>query len=56
VPLHLQPTFKYLGYKKGDFKNSECLADTIALLPIYPEMTNEMIKLVADKVNEFYSN
>ena len=27
VPMHLQKVYKPLGYKKGDLKNSEYLAD-----------------------------
>lgn len=54
IPLHLQPAFKYLGYKKGDFPATEEFASNILSLPIYPEMTDEMVKFVADLVNEFY--
>jgi len=54
VPFHLQECFRYLGYKKGDFPNSEYAAEHIIALPIYPELTDEMKKYVVEKVEEFY--
>jgi dTDP-4-amino-4,6-dideoxygalactose transaminase len=53
VPFHLQECFSDLGYKKGDFPVSESVADTTVALPIYPELTEEQITYVADKINEF---
>jgi len=39
VPLHLQPAYRHLNYKEGDFPVSERLAKEILSLPIYPELT-----------------
>ncbi len=41
VPLHLQPVFKYLGYKKGDFPVSESISERILSLPFYPYISKE---------------
>lgn len=54
LSLHEQECFRSLGYKRGDFPESEkAAAETIAL-PIYPELTEEQIRYVAGKVKEFY--
>jgi len=50
VPLHLQKCFKYLGYKAGDFPESESAAKQIFTLPIYPEMTMEEKDYIIEQV------
>lgn len=54
IPLHLQECFKGLGYKKGDFPNSERIAEAGLSLPMYPEMTDEQINYVIDAIKEFF--
>ncbi len=54
IPLHLQPCFKELGYKKGDFPVTEQLAEGGLSLPIYPELTDPQIEYVTEKIREFF--
>ncbi len=54
IPLHLQPCYDYLGYKKGDFPESEKAADSVLSLPIYPELKTEQLKEVAQTLGAFY--
>jgi len=54
VPFHEQECFRYLGYKSGDFSNSEYAATHTIALPIYPELTTEMQDYVIEKIGEFY--
>jgi dTDP-4-amino-4,6-dideoxygalactose transaminase len=53
VPLHMQKCFTHLGYKEGDFPVTEKAAKEILSLPMYPELTEEQIKYVADAIREF---
>lgn len=52
-PLHETPAFSFLGYKTGDFKESEAFAKSIVSLPMYPGITTEQIDFVAEKVKEY---
>jgi len=36
-PIHLQAAYLRLGYRKGDFPNTEAACEQILSLPIYPE-------------------
>ncbi len=56
IPLHMQECFKSLGYKKGDFPNSERIAEAGLSLPMYPEMTDEQISYVVGKIKEFFKS
>jgi dTDP-4-amino-4,6-dideoxygalactose transaminase len=53
VPLHLQNCFKHLGYKKGDFPETEKLAEAGLSLPMYPELKREQIEYIAEKIKQY---
>ena len=53
LPLHLQDCFASLGYKKGDFPESEKAADEIIALPIFPELTTDQLEYVAASISHF---
>ena len=48
------PAYKYLGHKPADFPVATELQDQILSLPLYPEMTEEMIAHVADSIRSFF--
>lgn len=52
IPIHLQPAFKYLNYKEGDFPIVEQLASEILSLPLYPEMSDADVEYVCKCLKE----
>jgi dTDP-4-amino-4,6-dideoxygalactose transaminase len=54
LPLHLQECFAYLGYAPGSLPESESAAGEVLALPVYPEMTENMLAYVADTVLAFF--
>lgn len=53
VPMHLQETYKYLGYKEGDFPVAERICNQCISLPMFPELTYENVNYITDKINTF---
>jgi len=53
-PLHLQPCFQYLGYREGDFPESEKACHEVLALPIYPELTRKAQEYVVQAIQDFY--
>jgi len=56
IPIHLQPAYHDLGYNAGDFPVTERCADEILSLPMYPELSTELIEYVAAAVRSFMSS
>ncbi|HPG38229.1 MAG TPA: DegT/DnrJ/EryC1/StrS family aminotransferase [bacterium] len=54
IPLPHQPAYQYLEHKKGDFPVCEQLAGKILSLPMYPELTNQELDYIIEKIREFY--
>ncbi len=54
LPLHRQACYQELGYRQGDFPNAEDVCSRILSLPVYPGLTEDMVKRVAGTIKEFY--
>ncbi|MBD1846372.1 DegT/DnrJ/EryC1/StrS aminotransferase family protein [Cyanobacteria bacterium FACHB-63] len=52
LPCHLQPAFKHLGYREGDFPVSERLCQEILSLPMYPGLTEAQVIQVVGTIEE----
>lgn len=48
IPLHLQKSYAYLGYREGDFPVAEAAAQRILSLPMFPEITDQQIDQVSE--------
>jgi dTDP-3-amino-2,3,6-trideoxy-4-keto-D-glucose/dTDP-3-amino-3,4,6-trideoxy-alpha-D-glucose/dTDP-2,6-dideoxy-D-kanosamine transaminase len=54
VPVHLQPGYRYLGYRRGDLPETERQADRILSLPIHEYLTEDQVDYAIDCIRGFY--
>jgi dTDP-4-amino-4,6-dideoxygalactose transaminase len=54
LPLHLQPCFRYLGYREGELPHAEKAAKEVLSLPVFPELTETEQETVVKEIQEFY--
>jgi dTDP-4-amino-4,6-dideoxygalactose transaminase len=50
VPLHLQPAYRFLKYRKGDFPIAESIAKTALSLPMHPHLSQGDVERVVQVV------
>jgi dTDP-4-amino-4,6-dideoxygalactose transaminase len=55
LSLHQQECFADLGHKKGEFPVSEKAAGEVLALPVFPELIEDQITYVAEKIKAFYT-
>src|SRR5437762_2848603 len=55
IPIHLQPAYRDLGHKRGDFPVTESCAQQVLSLPMYAELTQDQIEYIAKTVRDFMS-
>lgn len=52
IPVHLQPAWAELGHRPGDFPESERAAREVLSLPMFPELSETEIEMVAAAINQ----
>ena len=52
--LHQQQCFAYLGYREGQFPESERAAKEVLSIPVYPELTSGQLDEVVSAVRSFF--
>ena len=55
IPLHLQTSLSHVGGSKGDYARAEETARTCLALPIFPELEEEEVDHVIQKIRDFSS-
>lgn len=53
VPIHLMEAYRDLGYGPGSFPQAEEHCRQVLSLPLYPEITEQEVEMVADSIVEF---
>jgi dTDP-4-amino-4,6-dideoxygalactose transaminase len=53
-PLHLQPVFADLGYRRGAFPAAERVCHSVLALPIQPALSSASQRYIVDRVTAFY--
>ena len=53
LSLHLQEVYSYLGYKLGDFPESERAQEQVLSLPMYPELQHKQIRQIVNEIGDF---
>lgn len=53
TPIHLQPAYAWLGYRRGAFPVAERWADQCLSLPMYAELSAGQIERIATDIQEF---
>lgn len=54
TPPHLQRAYRGLGFGKDSFAIAEELAETSLSLPMFIGMTREQVRIVAERIGEFF--
>jgi dTDP-4-amino-4,6-dideoxygalactose transaminase len=54
IPMHLQPAYSFLHYKKGDLPIAEEIAETCLSLPMWPGMNKDQVEYIAKVTKDFF--
>lgn len=52
IPIHTQPQYRRLGFKRGDFANAERYYDRAISIPLFPAMTDAQQEAVVETLRK----
>lgn len=52
IPVHTQPWYQRLGFRRGDFPAAEAYYDNAISIPLFPHMTDEQQDRVAEVIGD----
>jgi len=55
IPNHLQEAYSHLGLKRGSFPIAEEMAETVLSLPLWPGMTQILVRQIADAIKIYFN-
>lgn len=55
IPVHLQPYYQKMGWKKGDFPVSENYYQHCISLPMFPTLNNMELEYIVNKIISFHN-
>ena len=55
-PIHLQPSFSFLGLASESLPKSEAICGQVLSLPIYPGMDKKDIFYICEQIRDFFAN
>ena len=53
-PIHLNPYYRNLGFKNGDFPNAELYGQNAFSIPLFPSLSEEEQNFVVSVLQDFY--
>mgnify|MGYP002755319408 CR=1 FL=1 len=56
IPVHMQPYYKAMGFKQGDFPASEGYYEAALTLPLYVGLTDEEQEMVVEALEKVLTN
>jgi len=54
IPIHLQRSYEFFHIKRGSYPLTERYADELISLPMFPELTEEQVRFVVEKIRTFF--
>ena len=52
IPIHCQPYYSKLGFRRGDYPNAEKYAKSVISIPLFPELSELEQKFLCEKIKE----